>query len=393
MRAWPHAVLPFVLVVCAVGGSPPLAQTLATTTLLDRYFAGDFDSTIATVAKQDDFDALLRDLEHSGAAWADGGPPADRARRVLAAATFALESARAAAETGDWKWVQQVRLNAPGTVHLPGMGDQASSAPDAIWWKAPPKLVEWGCALLRRDAEPSADERIWQLAAVATVERAGDFEFLIGSPWEARGNTKDEFEHLSHVIARFPEEPRFALAQAVAIEFHTWNDGFRRPRSDVFNPPDAIRAFDHMSKDDAIGPEASLRLGYLRLRMNRVDDALSLFTHVQTVTRDEYLVYLAHYFTGQALERKNRLADAERAYRSALAAVPRAQSATVALAALLVRSGQAMEASALVEASLTSPLTDDPWRAYETADDRFWPRLIDRLHADILQSAAGGHDR
>jgi len=393
VRAWPRAVLPFALVVCATGESRSLPQEQATTALLNRYLAGDFESTVASVARRDDFDGLLKDLDQSGAAWADGGPPAERSRRALAAATFALESARVAADTGDWKWVQQIRLNAPGTVHLPGMGNQASSAADAIWWKTPPKLVEWGCALLRRDAEPSVDERIWHLAAVATVERAGDFEFLVGSPWEARGNVKDEFEHLAHVIARFPDEPRFALAQAIAIEFHTWRDGFRLARAAAFDPSDAIRAFDHMSKDEAIGPEASLRLGYLRLRTNRVDDALSLFSHVQSVTRDRYLVYLAHYFSGQALEQRNRPGDAEREFRSALATVPRAQSATLALAALLVRSSHSTEAAALVDGSLTTPLAEDPWRGYESADDRFWPALITRLHADILQGAAGGQAR
>src|SRR5262249_50445263 len=156
------------------------------------------------------------------------------------------------------------------------------------------------------------------------------------SPWDERGNPKDEFEHLNHVIPRFPEEPRFALAQAVAIEIHTWREGFRRPRSAVAIAAEATSALDHMSKDDAIGPEASLRLGFLRLRMNRVDDSLTLFAHVLTATRDRYLIYLAHYFRGQALERKNQVVDAERAYRLALDTVPRAESATMALAALLV---------------------------------------------------------
>jgi tetratricopeptide (TPR) repeat protein len=382
-------VLPLAVVVCAIGAPQPGAQTPAASALLDRYIAGDFESTIASVAARNDYDGLLKDLDHSGVAWVDAGPPAQHARRELAAATFALEAARVAAETGDWKWVQQVRLNAPGTVHLPGIPPQTSRAADALWWKAPPRLVEWGCALLRRDAEPSPSERVWQLAAVATVERAGDFEFLVGSPWEERGNPKDEFEHLKHVIPRFPDEARFALAQAVAIESHTWRSGYRLPRSLVANAPDAVNALDHMSKDDAIGAEASLRLGYLRLRLNRVDDALTLFARVQTTTRDRYLIYLAHYFRGQALERKNQPSDAEHAYRSALATVPRAQSATMALAALLVRSNHPIEASSLVDASLTIPLAVDPWRGYEAADDRFWPELIKRLHADIGSNTSG----
>jgi hypothetical protein len=65
----------------------------------------------------------------------------------------------------------------------------------------------------------------------------------------------------------------------------------------------------------------------------------------------------------------------------------------MALAALLVRSNRQAEASALVDASLTEPLAADPWRGYAAADDRFWPELIKRLHADITQDVGGGPAR
>jgi tetratricopeptide (TPR) repeat protein len=224
---------------------------------------------------------------------------------------------------------------------------------------------------------------------VAVAQRAGDFEFLIGSPWEARGNPQDEFEHLSHVIKRFPGEPRFALAQAIAIEWRTWPVGFRTPRSRVVAPADAIGALQRMTKDAAIGPEASLRLGVLRLRTGKPDDALPLFDGVDAATRDPYLVYLARYFRGQALERKRLTAEAEQAYRGALAAIPRAQTATVALSGLLAKAGRQREASDVVEASLSGPAVLDPWREYELADYRFWPQLLARLHAEIASGEMG----
>jgi hypothetical protein len=76
---------------------------------------------------------------------------------------------------------------------------------------------------------------------------------------------------------------------------------------------------------------------------------------------------------------------AERAYRGALLAVPRAQSATFAVAVLMAKRGERAGAAALVDASLKTPLAVDPWRAYGDADDRFWPALLAKLHGEIVR--------
>jgi len=68
VREWPFAVLLLALVVCAASESRPRAQAPATTALLDRYLAGDFDAVIASVSARDDFDGLLKDLQRSGIA-------------------------------------------------------------------------------------------------------------------------------------------------------------------------------------------------------------------------------------------------------------------------------------------------------------------------------------
>ena len=392
MRAWRVTTLSVAVVLCALAGGRSRAQAPPVTAYLDRYLAGDFDRVLAEIAAKKDYDGLLKELEHGGAAWVDAGK-ADRARRELAAATFALEASRLGYDTMDWKWVQEPNLNAPtGAPVLAGIPGQTYQPPPAIWWKAPAKLLEWGCALLRREPAPSASERLWQLAAVASADRVGDFEFLIGSPFEVRGNPKDEFEHLNHVIKRFPSESRFALAQAVALEWLTWPQRwqaqFRRARPNIVFSSQAINAFDHMSKDEAIGAEASLRLGSVRMRLKRFDDALTLFTHVETITRDPYLVYLAHYFSGQTFEAKHEIPDAEREYRAALATLPRAGSATMALSAILFTSDRRSDATALVEASLAPDAPPDPWRGYGSADERFWPELQRRLHSEIILGEA-----
>jgi tetratricopeptide (TPR) repeat protein len=356
-----------VAVLSARSSSSQSAPVIAT---LDRYLHGDFAPIAAELSATRDFDNLLKALRQSGPAWIDAGAPADRARRRLAAATFALEAARAS-DDADWKWVQKIRL------------DQVYQPPDSLAWKAPPLILEWGCALLRADPQASANERIWQLAALSVAEHRGDFEFLVGSPWEERGNPADEIEHLKHISTRFPNESRLPLAQAIAMEWHAW------PflRGTASSPVTQLtEAYERLRKDSNVGPEATLRLGVVRSLSGQPDAAISLLSDVEEMTRDPYLIYLARYATGQARERQRRTVDAERAYRAALTAVPRANSATVALASLLMKSGRAAEAGTLVESSLAAaPPVQDPWRDYFRADDRFWPRLITALHAEITK--------
>jgi len=370
-------------------------QRLSVTAALDRYLAGDFDRVLAEVAAARHFDDLLDDLKRGAPGWIEAGGASERDRRELAAATFAMEAARAAASTSASSEVLQINLNltttepplgAPPAPNLPNLLDPANQSYQAlplVHWKPPARLLEWGCERLRQRLAPLPLERIWHLAAIATAERAGMVEFMIGSPVAVRGNAKDEIEHLNHVIERFPHEPRFVLAQGVALEQTTWPVGFRIPRYQLFGATLAEQALRLQVTDDAIGPEATMRLGFLRFRMANPDQAIEMFDRVEATTRDRYVVYLARYFRGLALESKNRLTDAQRAYRGALSTIPRAQSATAALATLLVSGGRSREAAALVEASLTPPIVQDPWREYEAADDRFWPELIARLHGAI----------
>ena len=341
--------------------------------LLDRYARGEFDAVLAEVAAADDFDALLAMLQRDAPAWIAAAGPADAPRRRLAAATLAIEAARATDHL-DWKWVQQVRLN---------MGkENPLVAPDLLYWKSPPQLIEWGCTILREAGPPDPAERLWQLGALAVAQRRGDYEFLIGSPWDTRGNPEDEIDHLSHALERFPGEPRLLLAQAIAIEWRTWSPP-RRLRFGGPNLPQARRAFEDMLQDPDIGAEAMVRLGSLRLRSRDFNGAADVLARAERATRDPWLLYLARYFAGQAREQQRRPQDAERSYRGALEAIPRATSATMALAALLARGGRHTEAATVVETALSGPAADDPWRAYAAADDRFWPEILGRLRAEI----------
>lgn len=336
----------------------PNAAGTSVTTLLDRYSAGHFAEVTGTIERDGNYDDLLKSLKKDALGWVNAGGPADRSRRQLAAATLALEAARAGT-FDDWKLVQNfIRL-------------------EYIYWKAPPKLIEWGCQWLREAGPPSESERLWHLAALAVAARAGDFEFLIGSPWEARGNPWDEFTHLQHSAERFPHERRFALAQGIAVEWRLFPSA--RPGA-----AEAQQIFEILSPESGVGPEASVRLGFMLLRAGQLPRALTTLSAAAERSSDPYTTYLAHYFRAKVFERQRVPAEAEAAYREALALIPAAQSASFGLAALLAARGKRAEAAALVDAALIAdPRPVDPWRAYGEADARFWPSLIARLHTEI----------
>ncbi len=378
-------------VVC-LAADRPLAQSgrAGAIALLDRYARGEFEAVATELAATEvkRFDDLLNELKARGSTWIADGPADDESRRQLAAATFALEAARAS-EWLDWKQIQSVKQLSERRMlgDLPVGGDGFKNA-DLIYWASSPQIFEWGCALARASTWTAPTERLWHLAALAVAERSEDYEFLVGSPFEARGNAADEFEHLTHASAKLPKEPRLALAQAVALEWRTFPEQVKGQGARPRGLNEAQKIFENLVPDEAVGAEAAVRLGALRMRTGAIDAGLKLFDTVEAKTRDPYLIYLARYFRGQALERKQQAREAEAAYRGALATIPRAQSASIALAALLAKRGARSEAEGLVTANLSAqPQPIDPWRAYAHADDRFWPELIGLLREQIRASS------
>jgi Tfp pilus assembly protein PilF len=99
--------------------------------------------------------------------------------------------------------------------------------------------------------------------------------------------------------------------------------------------------------DAEIGAEAALRAGHLQLIELRFDQALAAFDVAAKRSQSDYATYLAYFLKGRTLERQNKPQEAEQAYERAVAAVPNAQSAALADAALLMRQGRTEEANAL----------------------------------------------
>jgi tetratricopeptide (TPR) repeat protein len=263
--------------------------------------------------------------------WIDLADPQHRDRRRAIAATVALEVAN---QGGPNQWRREGEA-----------------------------LLEWACSLIRKSDRRTNAERLWHWAAIALLSGAANGERLEG--------------HVQHARARFPDEPRFLLANALAAELRTWPDS-REGNSIPTRYRDlAIARLKEAALHDSTRAEAELRLGYLTLRTKRPTEALEHLSRVQT--SDAHLKYLAYLFQGRALDRMHRAAEAVEAYRSAIGLAPKAQTAQLALALALARNGERAEAERAGLVAVTMEPGYDPWLDYGDGDARFWRPILAAL--------------
>ena len=358
------AAVGLALAACVLS-TRPAAQTVSAISWLDRYARGEFEAVARDLEDFTAFEALLEDLKFQAPKWIEAGSAEDRARRRLAAVTFALEAARAA-EWREWKWIQ---TSPAGTLPV-------------LSWKPAPLLLEWGCRLIREQPLTRPIERVWQLAALAVAQRSEDSQFLIGitalaetTPAAQRRhpedvvNAQDEIGHLTHAMTRFLDEPRFLLAQAIARERYT--------------PSESVTLYLQLADIPGIGGEARVRLGAMHLRRGRTGEALDHFVRGERLTRDPWVLHLLWTFRGQALSRSGKNQEAIAAYRTARAIHPGGQTASLLLAEALFKAGERAESQAVAASILENSGAVDPYLELVHGDDRFWPQLIGKLRAEL----------
>jgi tetratricopeptide (TPR) repeat protein len=356
-------VTALVSMLCAVSGSDlsAAAQTSpndrrrppSTRDALNRYIGGDFDGAVRSTPMLPRYDPIEAEK------WiAAGGRPA-LARRRLAAATFALEYAAARPHQ-----------------------TQA--------------LVLWARRLLADAGAPSPAEALWLRASVALCEGFDLWSFL--------GNSPSRANHIAFARARFPDDPYLQLADALGSEILASRGGYWSQRMSLsslaFDRIDAeVRAGDaarhealaraaglleNLTHAQAVGAEAFLRLGFVRLRLGDRDSALSNFDRLDALTRDASIRYLGHLFAGWTLASQGRGAEAVLAYRAALNAVPHAQSGVALLMALLLKDEQLADAEAVGTEFLARETTPhDPWQSYFLGDAPVYWTLVFRLRDAI----------
>src|SRR5262249_37427892 len=137
-------------------------------------------------------------------------------------------------------------------------------------------------------------------------------------------------------------------------------------------------ALQRAQKFDASRAEALMREGALVAASGKPADALAMFEHSETLAGDEWVSYLAHLLKGRALDATGRSADAEAAYREALALRPHARSVNLAPAATTFARGVRSDTAL---ANVFDPAADatDPWAQLANGDYRFWPARREAL--------------
>src|SRR5690348_12188984 len=182
--------LPVLAGAACLAGTLHASPDLSAHALLDAYDRGDYRTVVVNLpARHEALSTFAHDLEDATVTWISNAPADVQVRRRLIAATVALEAARGFALRPDPAKMTERQ------------------------WQDRQRLLEWACRLVRQTNPPSEAERWWQLASVALVEQSYGYPFYaFAGAWD------DAREHLTHASARFPGEPRLALARAVVAE-------------------------------------------------------------------------------------------------------------------------------------------------------------------------------
>jgi tetratricopeptide (TPR) repeat protein len=136
---------------------------------------------------------------------------------------------------------------------------------------------------------------------------------------------------------------------------------------------------------DPSDAETRLHLGRVLMLQDNEAQAVAMFSALRSDSADPDVAYLAHLFAGGAHEREGRLELAAAAYREAVAMVPAAQAAYIALSHVLQRSGRTDEARAINARLLAEPRKpryDPMWTYFFVAVEAVHDRLAElRLEA------------
>jgi tetratricopeptide (TPR) repeat protein len=288
-------------------------------------------------------DSVFDELTRDGRKWVDAKGRQEAPRRALVMATFALEVVDRALPSDTTR-----------------------------------RLIDWVRQQVLNTQKPSPIELLWHFALVAQLEVIQD--------------TREMSRELEYVRDRFPTEPRFDLARGW-LEYASYNPGSMLWTSkmgldhqwDTWEIPFLEHAESLYSKalaNPATGGEARVRIAELRLKANRPDEALAMLQEADRTSRDKETRYLSALQQGWAYTLKQDRPHAIEAFRKALAFLPDAPVASVALGAQLLLDGQRDEAGRVTDAALKSDVRD-PWLYHRIPEYRLWPEWIGQLREQL----------
>ena len=268
-------------------------------------------------------------------------------------------------------------------------------------WGRLSDLVEWTCTqVLRAGGAPTSFERSWHMATTALAGRARVRVWLLG-PYarlphqKSRTPSKDDPPspmHLMHAIERFPDDPQFQLARVTAWTWGRDSEPLRNvewrvtERMRVARPAqlEALTAYEPLLAVPAVAAEARIRTGLVHVTVGDHVAALKAFESARPLAATTQLKYLSHFLAARSLEMLNRHDEAIAEYANALALVPSAESATVALASLQFLRGEHDASVALVDKTFarTGSITD-PGRLTGYGFYLHWPEIKAAMRAEL----------
>ena len=385
----------FALAVTQAAG---LAQSPAgVSDALDAYARGDYARAIDSIARASaSLDDFFPDFAKQAERWVQVPGAVLPPHRALVAATVAVEMA-----------------------HL--LRDQP---PDRA-----ARYLAWASKLERQSpvSVPSPAEHEWCLAAMAGMEEISEpWVLTVGAPFRSLKlkPLRDQMGaggHVAYALKRFPDEPRFLLAQVEAQEYQPEGAGLvpvltpalqadlraqaeaRVPETsrsqDLQNAlfdrlmaqrnlahfarlPGVILAYQALTPHEELRAEIALRTGFLDFSLGRWSEALAHLQPVASQTDETALRYLDEYFIGRTYQLAGNHAEAIAAFERADSIVHHARSAVTQLAAELFLSNRGADRDRvypLLHAAYVENPTEDPWRLYPHGDARLWPSYITRL--------------
>jgi tetratricopeptide (TPR) repeat protein len=191
-------------------------------------------------------------------------------------------------------------------------------------------------------------------------------------------------EFVDYALTRFPDEPRFVLARALAADQARAFEAAegRGGAAEAAHVRDVTARYDAAARFDETAAEARVRKGLFLHRIGRHADALHALDQVipAQIERELFLAYIHRLVRGRVLEALEKFDEARAAYQAARDALPNAQSPRVALMRLLMRAGDRPAAEALAASIQTaSDEAFDPWWLYWLGDYRHYDAIRDRL--------------
>ena len=241
-----------------------------------------------------------------------------------------------------------------------------------------PWQLECAALLLETYRGADADQRLRRSSTLAIawlMQITGRFEQLRS--------------HLGSALNEYPNEAELLVAQAVLEESSASPrlGGSSDDRGAMKGLKEAEVTYRRALTADPALTEARVRLGYVLLRLNRLDEARHELSTALSTASASRTIYLAALFLGAVHEAAGNIDQAVATYRRARDVTPGCQVAAIGLANALRLTGQYEGAA---EAARTAAMAgasacDDPWWSYDYGQAWQLDETIEQLRRTVRE--------